>query len=94
MIPNNNLSVLPFYTSLDQQNARKWWIYNRVYPLYCPAGFLLPFQIIVPHNSWTTSNLRPVQIIDANTNQVVADITDVVRTMIYKKEFTALGDDV
>ena len=95
MIPNNNLSVLPFYTSLDQQNARKWWIYNRVYPLYCPAGFLLPFQIIVPHNpSWTISNLRPVQIIDANTNQSVADITDVVRTMIYKKEFTALGYDV
>lgn len=48
MIPNNNLSVLPFYTSLDQQNARKWWVYNRVYPLFCPAGFLLPFQIQLP----------------------------------------------
>lgn len=94
MIPNNNLSVLPFYTSLDQQNARKWWTYGRVYPLYCPAGFLLPFQIIVPHNSWSISNLRPVQIIDANTNQSVADITNIVRTMIYKKEFTTLGYDV
>lgn len=94
MIPNNNLSVLPFYASLDQQNARKWWMYGRVYPLYCPAGFLLPFQIIVPHNSWSISNLRPVQIIDANTNQSVADITDIVRTMIYKKEFTTLGYDV
>lgn len=94
MIPNNNLSVLPFYTSLDQQNARKWWIYGRVYPLYCLAGFLLPFQIIVPHNSWSISNLRPVQIIDANTNQSVADITDIMRTMIYKKEFTTLGYDV
>lgn len=46
MIPNNNLSVLPWYTSIDQQNARKWWIYDRVYPLFSPAGFLLPFQVI------------------------------------------------
>ena len=46
MIPNNNLSVLPWYTSIAQQNARKWWIYNRIYPLFTPAGFLLPFQII------------------------------------------------
>ena len=49
MIPNNNLSVLPWYTSLDQQNARKWWVYGRVYPLFTPAGFLLPFQLMRPH---------------------------------------------
>lgn len=48
MIPNNNLSVLPFYTSIEQQNARKWWVYNRIYPLYTPAGHLPPFQIIRP----------------------------------------------
>lgn len=49
MIPNNNFSVLPFYASIDQQNARKWWIYNRVFPLYVQAGFLPPFQIIFPY---------------------------------------------
>ena len=46
MIPNNNFSVLPWYTSIEQQNARKWWVYNRVYPLFVPAGFLPSFQII------------------------------------------------
>ena len=46
MIPNNNLSVWPWYKSIEQQNARKWWIYNRVYPLFTPAGFLLPFQVM------------------------------------------------
>ncbi len=46
MIPNNNFSVLPWYTSLDQQNARRWWIYDRVYPLFTPATFLLPFQLM------------------------------------------------
>lgn len=49
MIPNNNLSVLPFYTSVDQQNARKWWVYNRVFPLYVQAGFLPPFQMNYTH---------------------------------------------
>lgn len=49
MVPNNNLSVLPFYTSIEQQNARKWWVYGKVYPLFTPAGFLLPFQLIRPH---------------------------------------------
>ncbi len=46
MIPNNNLSVLPWYTSIEQQNARKWWVYGRVYPLFTPAMFMLPFQIM------------------------------------------------
>ena len=42
----NNLSVLPFYSSLSEQNAKKWWVFGRVYPLFAPAKFLLPFQII------------------------------------------------
>lgn len=46
MIPNNNLSVLPWYRSLDEQNARRWWIYDRVYPLFAPALKLLPFQVM------------------------------------------------
>ena len=49
MIPNNNLSVLPWYTSIEQQNARKWWVYGRVYPLFTPAGYIPPFQLMVPH---------------------------------------------
>lgn len=54
MIPNNNLSVLPWYTSIDQQNARKWWIYDKVYPLFTPAMFMLPFQILRTHISGTS----------------------------------------
>ena len=94
MIPNNNLSVLPFYTSIEQQNARKWWIYNRVYPLYCPAGFLLPFQIITEHTDLTASNISGATIYDANTDQQVAGITTEIRNGITKKEFASLGYDV
>ena len=46
MAPNNNFSVLPWYSSIEEQNARKWWAYGRVYPLFTPAGYLLPFQLL------------------------------------------------
>lgn len=46
MIPNNNLSVLPFYDSIERQNARKWWMYDKVYPLFVPPGHMLPFQVM------------------------------------------------
>lgn len=46
MIPNNNFSVLPWYGNINEQNARRWWIYGRTYPLFTPGGRLLPFQIM------------------------------------------------
>lgn len=64
MIPNNNFSVLPWYTSIDQQNGRKWWAYGRVFPLITPADFILPFQIIRPHN--TNYNLVAFDIYEEN----------------------------
>lgn len=46
MIPNNNMSVLPFYDSIERQNARKWWVYGKVYPLFTQACYMLPFQVL------------------------------------------------
>ena len=95
MIPNNNLSVLPWYTSIDQQNARKWWVYGRIYPLFTKAGFLLPWQLITPHSDMTVQSIRPVHLYDARTGQQIGgDLTDEIRPMITKKEFAALGYDV
>lgn len=51
MIPNNNLSVLPFYASIEEQNRNKWWAYGRTYPLYVPILHILPFQVIRPHST-------------------------------------------
>ena len=93
MIPNNNLSVLPWYTSIEQQNARKWWMYGRVYPLFKQAGFILPFQIIVPHV--TTPNIGAILLFDANTGQQVASMrTNLVNTGLTTKQFSTLGYDV
>lgn len=42
------MSVLPFYDSIERQNARKWWVYDKVYPLFVPSGYMLPFQVMRP----------------------------------------------
>ncbi len=91
MIPNNNLSVLPWYTSIEQQNARKWWLYGRVYPLFTPAGFLLPFQILLDYRA--TPSMSACVLYDANTNAVVdsAVATKLNNTGFAFKQFSALG---
>lgn len=51
ILPSNNLSILPWYDSLEGQNARRWWVYGRVFPLFCHAGILPPFQILESYNA-------------------------------------------
>ncbi|MCM1077879.1 MAG: hypothetical protein NC344_06910 [Bacteroidales bacterium] len=48
---NINYSVLPWYTSIEQQNHRKSYAYGQIYPLYTPANTLLPFQIMRRHRA-------------------------------------------
>lgn len=48
---NNNLSVLPFYNNINEQNHRKSYAYGNIYPLYAPSAFLLPFQIMRDHRN-------------------------------------------
>ena len=92
MIPNNNLSVLPWYTSIEQQNARKWWIYNRVYPLFAPAMFLLPFQIMREHRAGETISMFRVY---TKNGVFVGDFTQQLNEAgIYFKSFASFGYDV
>ena len=93
MIPNNNLSVLPWYDSIGQQNARKWWVYGRVYPLYVQAGFIPPFQILLPYRP--NQNFSACELYDANTNtQVASIITNLRNTGLATKQFMTLGYSV
>lgn len=92
MIPNNNFSVLPWYTSLDQQNARRWWIYDRVYPLFTPATFLLPFQLM--RESETTeeySKGAQQSEIDSIPDVYIADVGDRV-DFVNAGENTTVGE--
>lgn len=93
MIPNNNLSVLPWYTSIDQQNARKWWVYNRVYPLFVRAGYFLPFQILIEHNAAALS-LSHFYIYTADGTLVGDYATNIENGGLVKLQYETFGYDV
>ena len=57
MNQNNNLSVLPFYGSLDEQNHRRSYAYGETYPLYVPLGAVPVFQIIRRHTGASVSGV-------------------------------------
>ena len=93
MIPNNNLSVLPWYSSIEQQNARKWWIFGKVYPLFTPAGYILPFQLILPHAE--SQAIGDIYLYDANTNTSLGNIRgSLINGGMQRKAFPELGYDV
>ena len=92
MIPNNNLSVLPWYTSIEQQNARKWWVYGREYPLFTPAGFMLPFQIIRTRNVGTS--LTEFRIFTKNGTLVGNYLQQLRDAGMTVKAFSNFGYDI
>lgn len=65
MIQNNNLSVLPFYTSIDEQSHRRPYAYGDIYPLYVPIGYLPTFQICL-----MTGSVSSITLYKANGSQV------------------------
>ena len=94
MTPNNNLSVLPWYYSSDDWNARKWWVYDRIYPLFTPAGFILPFQILLPQSA--SHNITWAVLVDANTGNTVSSfsLSSLQSTGLTTKYFPGFGYDV
>ena len=55
---NNNLSVLPFYGSIEEQNHRKSYAYGEIYPLYVPVNNVPPFQVVIAHTDATISSVQ------------------------------------
>lgn len=45
---NNNFNVIPWYSALEQQNHRKWYAFDKQWPLIMPNTRFLPFQFVVP----------------------------------------------
>ena len=71
MIQYNITSVLPFYKDIALQNHRRSYAYGDIYPLYTPAGQILPFQFLTPHDSNNQVGYAYLKKIDGT---VVADI--------------------
>ena len=69
---NNNLSVLPFYTSIDEQLHRRSYAYGDIYPLFTPVGNIPPFQIVTPHDALVS--LTSVTLYKPDGTQVGSNI--------------------
>ena len=48
---NNNLSPLPFYKNIEEQNHRLSYSYGSIYPLYGSTSLLVPFQVMRAHRN-------------------------------------------
>ena len=91
MTQNNNISVLPWYNSLSEQNHRKSYAYGAIYPLIAPANILLPFQIMRPTRS---NGITSVMLLD-KTGTTVANITQpMMEAGLQIVRFQTLGYDV
>lgn len=91
MTPNNNLSVLPFYTNIKYQNHRSSYAYGAVYPLYCQYNKLLPFQI----QRETRNNLTltaTVRSLDGEFSQNISQ--QLIESGLQIVRFQARGYDV
>ena len=79
---NNNLSVLPFYENIEEQNHRRTYAYGEVYPLYTPVGTIPPFQIIREHSDATISAARLHRLSDGEYNNIRPKLLDAGLTIL------------
>ena len=91
MTPNNNFSVLPWYNNIDLQNHRKSYAYGNIYPLFTPAGYLLPFQIIRKTRVDVITNVTLYDKDDKIVHVMTQDIKEAGLTIV---KLPALGYDV
>ena len=91
MTTNNNLSVLPFYKSLDEQDWRKSYAYGDVYPLFAQAGILLPFQIVREHRANSITSVILFQKDGTQVGNITTNMSEAGLTIV---PFALLGYDV
>lgn len=92
MQQNNNYSVLPWYSSLEEQNHRKSYAYGNIYPLYAQRDFLLPFQIVREHG---TATLEDVTCRLVSMSGAEQDITQQIKDAgLHVYNFAGLNVDV
>lgn len=92
MIQNNNFSVLPWYTSIEQQNHRKSYAFGDIYPLFSPNKMLLPFQIMRPNRPDKLA--LAVHLYDKNGKQIAVLTDQMKETGLQIVQFPSMGYDV
>lgn len=68
MTHSNNLSPLPFYESLDEQDSKKWWAFGDIYPLIVPNETLIPFFFRIG-GPWSLDDIKVYKMCCRPLNQ-------------------------
>lgn len=77
---SNTLNILPFYSSVEQQNHRKDYAFGEVFQLVTPINNILPFQIVRP-----TSNapITTAEIYDRKDNLVQSVLPEILDSGLF-----------
>lgn len=90
MIPNNNTSVIPFVTALEQQNHRRSYAYGAIYPIYVPQGLFLPFQIC---RATRANDISTVRIYKADGTHIANIVQQMREAGLTIKRYETYGYD-
>ena len=91
MRTNNNLNILPFYDSLEEQNHKKSYAYNSIYTLIAEDSKLLPFQINRPHLGLPVNKLL---LWNLDTGTSVNILSEATASGLNVKQFAGEGYDL
>lgn len=88
---NNNLSVLPFYTNVNWQNAKKSYAYGDVYPLATPIRRILPFQVL---RNTRANGIASVYLYNKKGTRVANLTQQMTETGLNIQRYAAYGYDL
>lgn len=91
MRTNNNLNILPFYDSVEEQNHKKPYAFNSIYTLIAENHKLLPFQINRPHLGLVVNKLLLWNLSTGTSLNILAEAT---ASGLNVKQFAADGYDL
>lgn len=91
MIPNNNLSILPFYGEIGEQDYKKFQSFGDVYPLICERSKILPFQI---RRETRANQISIAKLINFKTGVSVSVIPEMNAAGLVVKRFESDGYDL
>lgn len=69
----NNFSVLPWYQSKEEQDFRRWWVYNNIYALYSKVGYIPPCQFSRSHATGYNKQTRILTGVPLSSTRIAAD---------------------
>jgi len=91
MIPNNNLSILPFYGEVSEQDYKKFQSFGEVYPLISEASKILPFQI---RRETRENTINKAKIVSFETGAETNILTEFNGAGLNIKRFESDGYDL